>query len=257
MRDDKLPVFLFCLSWFNCFVRNLRLIVVLNSTFSFVIYTYTVRFVHDRYHIERHNTIWIYIGIAISSGTDEYYDRVHSTRDHSYRGRVRSNCMADPPFPMIQCSNFVHNIVAMDPNVSALSVSVFHICDAFHDVTSFDLHWIISKKTDEKYRKKRKWNNNNNKNDVLFDFIGADLYSKVCVTHRFITKLKLCSLCKPEARVAWRSITVSTLLALWYFFISTSPMTRNGGKLFQHVFIAHDPLTPWHLQSVRNRFFTS
>lgn len=47
-----------------------------------------------------------------------------------------------------------------------------------------------------------------------------------------------------------------TYRARLYFFIRTSPIDRNGGKLFQHVFIAQEPDTPWHLQSVLRRFLT-
>lgn len=47
-----------------------------------------------------------------------------------------------------------------------------------------------------------------------------------------------------------------TYRARLYFFIRTSPIARKGGKLFQQVFIAHDPDTPWHLQSVLKRFLT-
>lgn len=62
---------------------------------------------------------------------------------------------------------------------------------------------------------------------------------------------------KPEPRLIFLSTTARTFFALWYFSINTSPITRNGGKLFQHVFIKHDPLTPWHLHSVRSICFTN
>lgn len=47
-----------------------------------------------------------------------------------------------------------------------------------------------------------------------------------------------------------------TYRARLYFFIRTSPIARNGGRLFQQVFIAQEPETPWHLQSVLSRFLT-
>lgn len=72
----------------------------------------------------------------------------------------------------------------------------------------------------------------------------------------FNTRLRSFSLAMPAALVNCLSANASTCLPRLYFFMSTSPMTRNGGRLFQQVFIAQDPLTPWHLQSVRNRFFT-
>lgn len=74
----------------------------------------------------------------------------------------------------------------------------------------------------------------------------------------YLRKMRLSSL--PESRIPlndiFRSMKPCTWRALLYFFMSASPMMRKDGRLFQHVFMAHEPLTPWHLHSVRNRLFT-
>lgn len=55
----------------------------------------------------------------------------------------------------------------------------------------------------------------------------------------------------------WRACNGCTRRARLYFFIRTSPTRRNDGKVFQHVRIAQEPLTPWHLHSVFSNDFTT
>lgn len=92
------------------------------------------------------------------------------------------------------------------------------------------------------------------KTEVLFITPFVDFSNST-----YLLKMRLSS--PPASRIpfneTFRSTNPCTCRALLYFFMSASPMTRNDGKLFQHVFMAHEPLTPWHLQSVRNRLFTN
>lgn len=86
--------------------------------------------------------------------------------------------------------------------------------------------------------------------------VDFPLFLDMIAIYLFSTRLRSFSLTMPANLVGCLSANASTCRARLYFFMSTSPITRNGGKLFQQVLIAHDPLTPWHLQSVRSRFFT-
>lgn len=38
---------------------------------------------------------------------------------------------------------------------------------------------------------------------------------------------------------------------------SRLPISRNGAIFIQHVFIVHDPDSPWHLQETRIKLFTA
>lgn len=81
------------------------------------IYTYIVRWVRDIYHIERGNTIEIYIDTATLYAIDEYYSRVHNTINRNLRGhRVPFDCSGGQWFPMSQHLNDDHNNSATIPN---------------------------------------------------------------------------------------------------------------------------------------------
>lgn len=88
---------------------------------------------------------------------------------------------------------------------------------------------------------------------LIFCNVNGTNMIKLCYLDaqmNIITNLLITKLIPSFSAIPW------TNLALLYFFIIVSPITRKVGRLFQHVFIAQEPLTPWHLHSVFNSVFT-
>ncbi len=62
---------------------------------------------------------------------------------------------------------------------------------------------------------------------------------------------------RPSGMTDLPSLPGITFDAPLYLSISRYPTSRKGGIFFQHVFVAHDPDKPWHLQSVFMYLFTA